>query len=157
MIDVQLLDNVAKKLREKGLSIATAESCTGGLLAHILTNISGSSDYFYYGIISYSNYSKIKLLDVPEETIKQYGAVSKQTAEAMAQGIKKIADVNIGISTTGIAGPTGGSKEKPIGLVFIGIAYNENIYNKKFLFSGTRLQIKDSTCNEALKMILDLI
>lgn len=157
MIDTQLLTKVSDKLKKNGLKIATAESCTGGLLAHTLTNISGSSEYFEMGIISYSNQSKIEVLDVPFEIIEKHGAVSKEVAKAMAIGIKNKAGTNIGISTTGIAGPTGGTLEKPVGLVYIGIAGIKDIDIKKFLFSGNRLQNKRSTCTEALKMILENI
>lgn len=157
MIDKQLLKKVSDKLKEKHLTIATAESCTGGLLAHILTNISGSSEYFDRGVISYSNQSKINLLDVSEDTLIKHGAVSKQTAKEMAIGIKEKAKVDIGISTTGIAGPTGGTKEKPVGLVYIGIADSKNMKINKFNFKGERLQNKESTCNEAIKMLLEII
>lgn len=157
MIDVQILHQVSKKLRKKHLSIATAESCTGGLLSNILTNISGSSEYFQMGIISYSNLSKINLLNIQADIIKKYGAVSKQTAKAMAIGIREKAKVAIGISTTGIAGPTGGTKEKPVGLVYIGIVDDKKHVIKKFLFSGNRIQNKESTCNQALKMLNDFI
>ena len=157
MIDKQLLRKVSEKLKEKHLTIATAESCTGGLLAHTLTNISGSSEYFNRGVISYSNQSKIDLLIVSEDTLKKFGAVSKQTAKEMAIGIKEKAKVDIGISTTGIAGPSGGTKEKPVGLVYIGIADSKNVKINKFNFDGDRLQNKESTCNEALKMILEFI
>ncbi len=157
MIDVQYLEKVSKKLKEKHLSIATAESCTGGLLSHILTNISGSSEYFIQGIVSYSNESKIKSLGVPPDIIKKFGAVSKQTAKAMALGIKNKSEADIGVSTTGIAGPTGGVKEKPVGLVYISVTGFEKTEVKKFLFTGNRLQNKESTCNEALKMLLEFI
>jgi len=157
MIDEQLLKKTSNKLKKKHLSIATAESCTGGLLAHTLTNISGSSEYFDRGVISYSNQSKINLLEVTENTLKKYGAVSEQTAREMAIGIKEKANVDIGISTTGIAGPTGGTKEKPVGLVYIGIADSKNIKINKFVFKGNRLQNKENTCNEALKMLLKFI
>jgi len=157
VIDVQYLEKVSKKLKEKHLSIATAESCTGGLLSHILTNISGSSEYFIQGIVSYSNESKIKSLGVPPDIIKKFGAVSKQTAKAMALGIKNKSEADIGVSTTGIAGPTGGVKEKPVGLVYISVTGFEKTEVKKFLFTGNRLQNKESTCNEALKMLLEFI
>lgn len=157
MIDESLLNTVSNKLKKKNLSIATAESCTGGLLAHLLTNISGSSEYFERGVVTYSNISKIELLGIPKETIKDYGAVSEETATAMAIGIKERSNVNIGISTTGIAGPTGGTKEKPVGLVYIGIATSKNTQVKRFIFSENRLQNKERTCNEALKFLLDAI
>ena len=157
LIDQNILRKVSILLKQKKLTVATAESCTGGLIAHCLTNISGSSEFFERGIISYSNNAKIELLDISEEILKKYGAVSKQVAESMAIGIRFKSNVDIGISTTGIAGPTGGTKEKPVGLVFIGISSQENTIVKKFNFNGDRLENKESTCNEALKMLLEII
>ena len=157
MRDERILKNVSDQLIKNNLTVATAESCTGGLLAHLLTNISGSSEYFERGVVTYSNKSKMELLRIPQKTIEEHGAVSKQTARAMAIGIKEQANVDIGISTTGIAGPTGGTKEKPVGLVFIGISTEKDTIVKKFQFKGNRLQNKESTCNEALKLILDLL
>lgn len=157
MRDERILKNVSDQLRKNNLTVATAESCTGGLLAHLLTNISGSSEYFERGVITYSNKSKMELLGVPQETIKEYGAVSKQTAKAMAIGIKEQANVDIGISTTGIAGPTGGTKEKPVGLVYIGIATSRKTEVKRFLFSKDRLQNKEKTCYKALEFLLETI
>lgn len=157
MRDERILKNVSDQLRKNNLTVATAESCTGGLLAHLLTNISGSSEYFERGVITYSNKSKMELLGVPQETIKEYGAVSKQTAKAMAIGIKEQANVDIGISTTGITGPTGGTKEKPVGLVYIGIATSRKTEVKRFLFSKDRLQNKEKTCYKALGFLLETI
>lgn len=157
MRDERILKNVSDQLRKNNLTVATAESCTGGLLAHLLTNISGSSEYFERGVITYSNKSKMELLGVPQETIKEYGAVSKQTAKAMAIGIKEQANVDIGISTTGIAGPTGGTKEKPVGLVYIGIATSRKTEVKRFLFSKDRLQNKEKTCYKTLEFLLETI
>ena len=157
MINEELLKKVDYYLKKQRLTVATAESCTGGLIAHTLTNISGSSEYFERGIVSYSNEAKIELLGVAEETLKEHGAVNKQTAKAMALGIKNRSKVDIGISTTGIAGPTGGTKEKPVGLVYICIATSKKVEIKKFIFSGNRLQNKENTCNAALEMLLDSI
>lgn len=157
MVDEELLNKVSTNLKKQKLTIATAESCTGGLLSHILTNISGSSDYFDRGIVSYSNKSKIQLLGVPENLLKKYGAVSKQVAKAMADGVRTKSNVDIGISTTGIAGPTGGTKEKPVGLVYISVSNKDSVIVKKLLFSGDRLQNKESTCNMALQMLLDIL
>jgi len=157
MRDERILKNVSDQLRKNNLTVATAESCTGGLLAHLLTNISGSSEYFERGVITYSNKSKMELLGVPQETIKEYGAVSKQTAKAMAVGIKEQANVDIGISTTGITGPTGGTKEKPVGLIYIGIATSRKTEVKRFLFSKDRLQNKEKTCYKALGFLLETI
>ena len=157
LIDKELLDKVSDLLKKQNLTVATAESCTGGLIAHTLTNISGSSDYFDRGIVSYSNNAKMELLDVPENLFKKYGVVSKQVAKAMAEGIRTTSNVDIGIATTGIAGPTGGTKEKPVGLVYIAISASENTVVKKFQFSGDRLQNKESTCGTALNMLLDCL
>jgi len=157
VINLQLLNKASDELKNQNLTIATAESCTGGLLAHTLTNISGSSEYFERGIISYSNKSKMELLGVPEKTLKEYGAVSEQTAKAMAIGIKERSNVDVGISTTGIAGPTGGTKEKPVGLVYIGIAISKKVEVKRFVFSGDRLQNKENTCIAALELLLENI
>ena len=157
MLDRQLLNKVSDELKKRHLSVATAESCTGGLLAHTLTNISGSSEYFDRGVVSYSNQSKIDLLGVSEKTLKHYGAVSEQTAKAMAVGIKERSSVDIGISTTGIAGPTGGTKEKPVGLVYIAISTENDVIVKKYQFPGNRLQNKESTCNMALHMLFNIL
>lgn len=157
MIDEKLLENIFSKLDKLNLLIATAESCTGGLIAHTLTNVSGSSNFFDRGIVTYSNRAKIQLLGVSEEVLKQKGAVSHEVAKSMADGIRTRSKVDIGISTTGIAGPTGGTKEKPVGLVFIGISTEKNTIVKKFHFSGNRTENKESTCNEALKMLYTLL
>ena len=157
MRDERILKNVSDQLRKNNLTVATAESCTGGLLAHLLTNISGSSEYFDRGVVTYSNKSKVELLGISQETIEEYGAVSKQTARAMAIGIKEQANVDIGISTTGVAGPTGGTKEKPVGLVYIGIATSKKTEVKRFLFSKDRLQNKEKTCYKALEFLLETI
>ena len=157
MTDKELLNKVFINLKKQRLTVAIAESCTGGLIAHTLTNISGSSDYFDRGIVSYSNEAKSELLGVPEDMLKEYGAVSEQVAKTMAEKIRTKSKVDIGIATTGIAGPTGGTKEKPVGLVYIAISTSENTVVKKFQFSGDRLQNKESTCNAALQMLLDLL
>ena len=157
MIDNNLLKEVTDVLKKNKLTIATAESCTGGLISHMFTNISGSSDYFDRGIVSYSNKSKVELLDVPMDILNRYGAVSKQVAEAMAKGIRKKSNVDIGLATTGIAGPTGGTPEKPVGLVYIAVANKEKTIVKEFRFSGDRLQNKENTYNNALEILLDFI
>jgi len=157
LIDEKILGNVSAELKKQGLTIATAESCTGGLIAHSLTNVSGSSDYFDRGVVSYSNASKIELLDVPDDLIRKYGAVSEQVAEAMANGVRKKSKVDVGLATTGIAGPTGGTKDKPVGLVYIAIAKSDSTVVRKFLFSGNRLENKESTCNAALNMLLECL
>jgi len=153
----EILKKISIILKEKNIKIATAESCTGGLISHTLTNISGSSEYFDRGIVSYSNKAKTKLLEVSEELLEKFGAVSEQVAKAMAEGVRKRSNVDIGIATTGIAGPTGGTKEKPVGLVYISISSTNNTIVKKFKFAGNRLENKESTCNAAINLLLDFI
>jgi len=153
----ELLGKISTILKVKGLKIATAESCTGGLISHSFTNISGSSDYFDRGIVSYSNKAKNELLGVSEDILIKFGAVSEQVAKEMAEGVRNRSSVDIGIATTGIAGPTGGTKEKPVGLVYIAISTKNKTLVNKFQFSGKRLENKESTLNAALRMLLDLL
>ncbi len=153
----EILDKISIILKDKSLKIATAESCTGGLISHTFTNISGSSEYFDRGIISYNNKAKTELLDVSEDSLNRYGAVSEQVAKEMAEGVRKKSNVDIGIATTGIAGPTGGTEDKPVGLVYIAISTFDNTIVKRFQFYGTRLENKKSTCNASLKMLLESI
>jgi len=157
LVDIKLLNKVSDELKKQHLTIATAESCTGGLLAHTLTNISGSSEYFDRGVVTYSNAAKKEILSIPERLLAQYGAVSQQVAVAMANAIREKSSVDIGISTTGIAGPTGGTKDKPVGLVFIGISTKKDVLVKRFLFSGDRLTNKEQTCTAALELLLTIL
>jgi len=152
-----MLERIAELLKEKKLWVATAESCTAGLLAHMLTNIPGSSEYFKGGVVAYSNEVKVKLLGVKEETLNKYGAVSHETAYEMALGVKKLLNVDIGIATTGIAGPGGATPTKPVGLVFIGLALPEDVKTKKFNFHGNRLQNKESFAKAALGMLSEYL
>ena len=155
MIDEKLLKKAFTLLKKQKITIATAESCTGGLIAHTLTNISGSSEYFDRGIISYSNKSKMELLDVAEDLLIKHGAVSPEVAKEMANNIRTKSKVDIGIATTGIAGPTGGTKEKPVGLIYIAVSTKKDTKVERFLFSSDRIQNKEDTCNAALKMLID--
>ena len=139
------------------LTIATAESCTGGLIANRITNVSGSSSYFERGVITYSNQAKIEILNVPSTTIEQFGAVSPETASAMAVGVKDLAHTDIGLGVTGIAGPTGGTTEKPVGLIYIGIAGNNKVVTHEFMLKGSRIEIKEQTAEVALKKLLDFV
>lgn len=148
---------VVQKLIENNLTLSIAESCTGGLLSSTIVDVSGASKTFLGGFITYSNEEKIKRLDVDREILKNRGAVSFQTAEAMAKGVCQKIGTNIGISTTGIAGPTGGTKEKPVGTVFIGICNNGEVFSKRFLFKGNREKIRIRTVKMALKMLIDLM
>jgi nicotinamide-nucleotide amidase len=137
-----LEDVIAKLLWEQDLTIAIAESCTGGLIGDRLTSVPGSSAYFERGVISYSNQAKIDLLDVREDTLQEYGAVSAETAHEMVQGIQKNADSDIALAVTGIAGPGGGSAEKPVGLVYLALAVGDDISVYKRKFNGDRRRIK---------------
>jgi nicotinamide-nucleotide amidase len=148
-----LEDAVAKLLINNNMTIATAESCTGGLLAHRLTNISGSSEYMLGGIVSYSNEVKIAKVSVKEETIIAHGAVSEQTVSEMARGIQKKFQSDVGIGITGIAGPTGGTDEKPVGLVYIGLAIKEKLIVKRFVFLKDRKANKLLSSQTALNML----
>lgn len=144
---------VGKILTEKKLTVATAESCTGGLLSSRITDVSGSSEYFKGGMVTYSNKSKVKFLDVKKKTLTKYGAVSEKTAKQMAEGVRKHFKTDIGISTTGIAGPTGGSDEKPVGLVYIGYSDKNKTFAKKFLFGNFRERNKKRAAQMALEII----
>lgn len=152
-----LEEKTGKLLKEKGLRIATAESCTGGLIANRITNISGASDWFEAGLITYSNRAKTLFLDVPEGVILKKGAVSADVARLMAEGLKKTTNVDIGLSVTGIAGPTGGTVEKPVGTVYIGIACSAGTFVHHFLFSGNRVEIKKQTADAALSFLIDCL
>jgi nicotinamide-nucleotide amidase len=145
--------SIARILTKRRLTLAVAESCTGGLISHALTNIPGSSRYFLCGVVAYSDEAKIKILNVPSEIIKEHGAVSKETALALAICIKHLACANIGIGVTGIAGPSGGTSLKPVGTVFISISISRHLYFKKFKFSGSRFQIKEQAKNAGLALL----
>ena len=149
---------IVKILTSKGLTVSFAESCTGGLLSSSITSISGSSKVFNMGLVTYSNNAKVKLLKVPKKTINKYGAVSYETCLSMVKNLSKISKSNISISITGVAGPNGGTKEKPIGLVYIGLKKGRKTIIKKNLFnSKKRILIQKATVNQALKLILNIL
>lgn len=141
---------VGALLRARGLSVAVAESCTGGLISHRLTNIPGSSDYMRCGLVVYSLRSKKALLDIPEETLDRFGAISEQIARAMAVGVRRKVGTDIGLSTTGVAGPTGGTSETPVGTVVVGLSHEGGDWAGTFHFSGDRRQIKMLASSMAL-------
>lgn len=155
--DSSIEDAVIKKLSEKNLTAATAESCTGGLIAGKLIGCPGASKVFMDGVVSYSNESKIKRLGVKKETLDKYGAVSEQTAAEMAEGAVKMTAADAGISSTGIAGPDGGTEEKPVGLVYIAVYYKGETTVKKLNLKGSRNKIRDRTVSEALTLLLDVL
>jgi PncC family amidohydrolase len=134
-------------------TIAIAESITGGLISKKITDVPGSSEYFLSGMVTYSNESKIKDLKISEQLIKDYGAVSEQVAKAMALAIKNMTSASIGLSTTGIAGPSGGTSDKSLGLVYIGLANEDIVKVEKHQFSGTRHTIRAKTAQTALDML----
>ena len=152
-----LSDKVVKKLLQKKISLSIAESCTGGLIANTITKYSGVSKIFSYGIISYSNEAKTKYLSVSKTNLSKFGAVSKEVAEDMINGLYKNEKTKICISTTGIAGPNGGTKLKPVGLVYIGIKVNKNNYIFKKIYKGKRLDIQRKTRDFIFRKINKLI
>lgn len=154
---LSLSSAVGKALAAQQLTISTAESCTGGLLSHVLTGISGSSDYFVGGVVSYSNAIKEKALGVETNTLVSYGAVSEQTAREMADGVRKRFGADIGLSTTGVAGPTGGTPSKPVGLVWMGISTPGETMAFACHFKGDRLAIMHSTVVEILTQLLSML
>ncbi|MGH2569342.1 MAG: CinA family protein [Bacteroidota bacterium] len=140
-------------LTERKLRIAVAESCTGGLLADRMTDVPGSSNYFERGVVTYSNESKVAELGVPPALIQQFGAVSREVAEAMALGVRSRSNVDIGISTTGIAGPTRGSAEKPVGLVWIAYSDKHETLALRFNFGDHRRRVKERASQAALELL----
>ena len=141
-------------LMEKGYEITTAESCTGGMIAATLINVSGISEIYKEGYITYANEAKQKLLGVKKETLNTFGAVSEQTAYEMALGAAKAADARVSLAVTGIAGPGGGSEEKPVGLVYIGCNIDGNVTVSKNLFQGDRLTIRKQATQKAIALLL---
>lgn len=148
-----LEQKVAELLFANKQTIAVAESCTGGLISNMLTNISGSSHYFERGIVAYSNQAKVDILGVSIETLRKFGAVSSETAGEMAEGVRRLARTNFGLSTTGIAGPTGGTPQKPVGLVYIGLANGSTTIVEKYQFHHDRLRNKQRTAYAALNLL----
>lgn len=151
--DDLLEDVVGRLLKERGLKVAVAESCTGGLICSRLTNISGSSEYFERGIISYTNAAKVENLKVNEDILQKYGAVSLEVARQMAEGVKSVSGSDIGLAVTGIMGPTGATKEKPVGLVYISVCDEKICAVREFRFGDDRLINKDRTSQAALEML----
>jgi nicotinamide-nucleotide amidase len=152
------IQSLHKKLIKKGLNISVAESCTGGLLAHNLTKLANSSKYFQMGLTTYSNQAKIKILKVNKNIIRKYGAVSPECCKAMVQNLSKISKSKINVSITGIAGPGGASKNKPVGLVYIGMKKGKIVLIKENKFkSKNRNSIQKSTVKEVIKIISNLI
>ena len=154
----KLANKIVQKLTKKKLKISFAESCTGGLLSSSITSISGSSKVFNLGLVTYSNKAKIEILKIPKKIISKYGAVSKECCLLMVKNLSKISKANISVSITGIAGPNGGTKLKPVGLVYIGLKKGKKIIIKKNLFKDkNRISIQKVTVSTALNIIDKII
>ena len=150
-----LCKKIVNKLIKKELTMSIAESCTGGLLSSIITSVNGSSKVFDLGLIAYSNQSKINVLKIPKKIIKRYGAVSKQVCLSMVKNVYKLTKSNISLSITGIAGSSGGTKNKPVGLVYVGIKKDDKIKIKKYLFKNKgRYYIQKAAVDKSLKLIV---
>jgi len=148
-----LEEQIGTLLRKHEKTISIAESCTGGLISHRITNVPGSSNYYDCSVIAYSNQFKTDILHVSPETLKKFGAVSRQTATEMAQGIKQVGGSDLGLAVTGIAGPGGSTPEKPVGLVYICLASDESVVCEEFRLNGKRGEIKFQASEAALEMI----
>jgi nicotinamide-nucleotide amidase len=152
---MRLEKTIGDYLRKRGWTLSIAESCTGGLICDGITNVSGSSDYFMGGMVTYSNESKAEHLGIPSAIIERYGAVSSQVAGKMAQGVRKAFHTTFGLSTTGVAGPTGGTKRSPVGRVFIGISDGKRTWVRKLDSKGNRREIKEEAVEKALQFFYE--
>lgn len=154
---VSLAEEIGQILKERGFTLGTVESATGGLVAHLITNVAGSSSYFRGSVISYHNEIKIGVVGVRQATLKRYGAVSSQVAEEMAQGGKRLLGVDICLSDTGIAGPAGATEGKPVGLFYLGLAHGDKTFSRKHIFQGNRLENKESAANTCLEWLREYL
>ncbi|MGI5875065.1 MAG: CinA family protein [Bacillota bacterium] len=152
---MRTVEDIVRKLIAKGVTVAAAESCTGGKIAAAVTDVAGASAIFGYGLVTYSNEAKVKLLGVSEKTLLEHGAVSEETAREMAAGLSRVSGADAAVAVTGIAGPGGGTAAKPVGLVYIGLAVGGEIDVKKNLFSGDRGEIRRQTVETALALIAE--
>jgi PncC family amidohydrolase len=148
---------LGRLLSNRGLQLAVAESCTGGLVSHLVTNVSGSSEYFRGGITAYANEAKIRLLGVRPDTIEKFGAVSEETVLEMARGVRQALASDLGLSVSGIAGPGGGTAGKPVGTTWVGFSGPDGEVSKHFLFSGDRLEVKGQAAQKALELVISYL
>jgi PncC family amidohydrolase len=153
----QLAQQLVNELAKRKLTIATAESCTGGMVAQYITSVSGASAVFDCGVIAYANRIKEQELSVCAEDLRQYGAVSEQVCRQMAEGVRKKANADIGVSVTGIAGPTGGTPEKPVGTVYIGVATADKTICKRLALQGDRDQIREQTVIKLFELVMEML
>lgn len=154
---MMLEEILLETMKARGLTLATAESCTGGLVSDRITDISGSSDYFPGGVVTYSNEAKVNLLGVSWDTLNKHGAVSEKTVLEMAHGARKIFNADIGISVSGIAGPNGGLPDKPVGTTWLGLAANDGEWARHFVWNGDRVQNKQHSSEAALQFVIDYL
>ncbi|MBN1760074.1 MAG: CinA family protein [Chitinispirillaceae bacterium] len=150
-----LARQLGRQLRKMHRTCAVAESCTGGLIGGAITSVAGSSEWFRGGVIAYSNEVKLRLLGVPEQTLLDHGAVSSETVTAMAEGAARLCEADCAIAVSGVAGPGGGTGEKPVGLVFIGVRANGGTSHHRFLFTGDRSAIRQATVTTGLSLLLE--
>lgn len=148
-------EHILRLMVSNASKLSVAESCTGGLIASRITDIGGSSEYFEAGVVTYSNEAKTRFLGVPEELLIDYGAVSREVAQSMAEGVRRATRSDVGLSATGIAGPGGGSDAKPVGTVFIGLSWQDGTLVKEFHFGGDRKEIRQQSSDAALQMVID--
>lgn len=146
---------VVKILKEKNLTLSTAESCTGGMIGELITSVSGASEVYGFGFITYANEAKEQILGVKHETLEKFGAVSEETAREMALGAKRVSGSDISVSVTGIAGPGGGTKEKPVGLVYTAICCNNKVEVTKLLLKGDRESVRKQTVEKVFENIIN--
>jgi PncC family amidohydrolase len=157
MAEKTLEERLGESLRQRGLRLAVAESCTGGLIGHRITNIAGSSTYFIGGVTSYAYEAKVRLLGVRWETLEKYGAVSRETVLEMARGVRNVLAADVGIAVSGIAGPGGGTAEKPVGTTWIGLSTPDHEHAWLYQFEGDRLQIKEQAAEQALSRLAEYL
>ena len=152
MVNITGSEELVFQLKARGLRIASAESCTGGMIASAITDVSGASEIFDLGLVTYSNKTKEQFLKVDACLLAEHGAVSEEVAKAMAQGLLAVSDADMALSVTGIAGPSGGTLEKPVGLVYIGLATKDELWAQCHIFSGNRQKIRQQTVEAALSL-----
>ena len=156
-MSILLEQTLGPLLRLRGLKLATAESCTGGLVADHITDVPGSSDYFVGGVVAYAYEAKVALLHVSWDTLRLHGAVSRETVIEMARGVRTALGADIGLSVSGIAGPGGGLPEKPVGATWIGLSARDGDWARKFVWDGDRRANKESSAQAALQVVLDYL
>ena len=144
-------------LEQQGLKLAVAESCTGGLISHLITNVAGASNYYLGGVTSYANQVKVGVLGVSPSTIEQHGAVSAETVLEMARGVRKVLGADVGVAVSGIAGPSGGTPQKPVGTVWVGLSSAKDEFARHFLWQGDRLAIKKQSAQAAFSLLIEFL